>query len=341
VSDPGRLSRAQGCLLGQLAGDSLGGLVEFRSAARIKSEYPNGPRKLRDGGQWNILAGQPTDDSELALMLARSIVRHKGYDPATALHAYLHWYTSPPFDIGGTTSAALGGALRAASPRDRLAAARQHASTSSQANGSLMRISPLAIFGASNPAAAADWAMADSSLTHPHRVCQEACAVFVAAAATVIATGCSAEDCYQAALDETARSQADPSVVRALQDAAARPPDDYQTHQGWVLVALQNAFHQLLHAPSLEEGVVRTVMAGGDTDTNAAIAGALLGAVHGRAAIPPQWLCAILSCRPLPPSGTLHPRSIEFWPVDALGLAERLLVLGLPTQNNPGQGSAP
>jgi ADP-ribosylglycohydrolase/fructose-1,6-bisphosphatase/inositol monophosphatase family enzyme len=52
ISDPGRLSRAQGCLLGQLAGDSLGGLVEFRSAGSIKSEYPAGVRDLVDGGHW-------------------------------------------------------------------------------------------------------------------------------------------------------------------------------------------------------------------------------------------------------------------------------------------------
>ena len=189
VPDPRQLSRAQGCLLGQLAGDSLGGLVEFSSAAKIKSKYPTGLRELTDGGHWGILAGQPTDDSELALMLARSIVQAKGYDPAAALDAYLHWYDSPPFDIGGTTSSALRGAKHGKTPQERLAGAKQHASTSSQANGSLMRISPLAIFGAGNPAAAADWARADSSLTHPHQVCQDSCAVFVAAIATAIATG--------------------------------------------------------------------------------------------------------------------------------------------------------
>lgn len=42
------------------------------------------------------------------------------------------------------------------------------------------------------------------------------------------------------------------------------------------------------------------VIRGGDTDTNAAIAGALLGAVHGRDAIPSTWQRALLSCRPLP-----------------------------------------
>lgn len=88
------------------------------------------------------------------------------------------------------------------------------------------------------------------------------------------------------------------SVIDAVVQAASRPPDDYSMRMGWVPIALQNAFWQLLHAGSLEQGVVSTVMSGGDTDTNAAIAGALLGAVYGRNAIPLQWLDRILTCRP-------------------------------------------
>jgi hypothetical protein len=100
---------------------------------------------------------------------------------------------------------------------------------------------------------------------------------------------------------------------------------------GFVLIALQNAFYQLLHAPSLEEGLSDTVLAGGDTDTNAAIAGALLGAAHGRDAVPWRWQRAILSCRPLLAHAVTagrHPRPMEFWPVDALELAEALLLAG-------------
>ncbi len=55
------LFRAQGCLLGQLAGDSLGSLVEFLSPEDIQREYPAGVRNLADGGIWNTIAGQPTD----------------------------------------------------------------------------------------------------------------------------------------------------------------------------------------------------------------------------------------------------------------------------------------
>jgi hypothetical protein len=98
---------------------------------------------------------------------------------------------------------------------------------------------------------------------------------------------------------------------------------------GWVRIALRNAFYRLRHAASLEEGIVETVMCGGDTDTNAAIAGALLGAVYGESAIPRQWREAVLNCRPAAGvAGVRRPRPREFWPVDALELAEQLVRRG-------------
>jgi hypothetical protein len=74
--------------------------------------------------------------------------------------------------------------------------------------------------------------------------------------------------------------------------------------------------------------VVDTVMCGGDTDTTAAIAGALLGAVWGRAGVPERWVRVLLNCRPAPGTATAHPLPREFWPADALELAEALLVAG-------------
>lgn len=96
------------------------------------------------------------------------------------------------------------------------------------------------------------------------------------------------------------------------------------------MVALQNAFHRLLRAATFQSGLQATVEAGGDTDTNGAIAGALLGAVHGREAIPPTWRRAVLTCRPLAEAGALRPRPREFWPIDALELAENLVLAGFP-----------
>jgi len=331
VSDAGLLSRAQGCMLGQLAGDSLGGLVEFESATHIRRAHPGGVRLLVDGGHWHTLAGQPTDDSEMALALARSIVNHGAYDPEEAARAYAWWYESHPFDIGRATTTAVSAAAAASRAGQSAAeAARTAAGRETQANGALMRVSPLGILGgAAGEGKAAQWAQQDALLTHPSPVCQAANTVFAEALAFAIRTGSRPRETYRFALDIANRAESPQSVVEAITRASSQPPDDYSTQMGWVLIALQNAFWQLLHAESLEEGIVSTVMSGGDTDTNAAIAGALLGAVWGRDAVPLQWLGRILSCRPISGiAGITLPRPEAFWPVDALWLAERLVWLG-------------
>jgi ADP-ribosyl-[dinitrogen reductase] hydrolase len=319
------LQRARGCLMGQLAGDALGSLVEFQSTAQIAAKYRHGVRELHNGGTFNTLAGQPTDDSEMALSLARSIVKGGRYDVREAARAYVSWYGSRPFDIGRTTSRALS-ALAASPQEDPLSISSMAAAAESQANGSLMRISPLGIWGHSLAAGElADYARKDSRLTHPHRLCQDACAVFVVAIARGVRSGEGPQQVFHHAL-AFADEHACPETAQILANAALGPPEDYEHQMGWVAIALQNAFYQLLHAKSLEEGVVNTVMRGGDTDTNAAIAGALLGAVHGRAAIPEQWQRMLLSCRPIEGlGGVFKPRPRLFWPVDCLYLAEHLL----------------
>jgi ADP-ribosyl-[dinitrogen reductase] hydrolase len=290
----------------------------------IRQQFPKGVRELSDGGAFNTLAGQPTDDSEMALMLARSLISEGKYDAGAVLEAYLHWYRSGPFDIGITTTTALQGAELGKDRKDRLNLA---ASNQSQANGSLMRISPVAIFGWSRPDEAVEYARLDSGLTHPNQICREACAVFVRAITSAL-SGANAQACYRAALEEANRGH-ETSVISSLEAAAIAPlaiMDGYQS--GWVLIALQNAFYQLLHADSFEDALVETISRGGDTDTNAAICGALLGAIYGRDRIPAKWRQQILTCRPLLAAGAHHPRLIDFWPVDVYELAERLLVLG-------------
>ena len=94
--------RARGCLLGQFIGDSLGSLVEFETPEQIAERYPDGVRDLADGGTWNLIAGQPTDDSQMAMMLIRSLQRCGTFDADDVLRGYVHWYSTGPFDIGGT-----------------------------------------------------------------------------------------------------------------------------------------------------------------------------------------------------------------------------------------------
>jgi ADP-ribosylglycohydrolase len=191
----------------------------------------------------------------------------------------------------------------------------------------MMRISPLGIFGAKHDLEhVAEWARQDAAITHPHPVCQQANALFTMAIAHAVHHGCDARILYEQIVTWAKDMDADRSLLDAVQGAAEAPPTDYVHQQGWVLTALRNALWQLLHAPNLEEAVVDTVMRGGDTDTNAAICGALLGAVWGRNAIPDQWTECVLNCRPA--AGQPHvrrPRPECFWPVDALELVEGLI----------------
>jgi ADP-ribosylglycohydrolase/fructose-1,6-bisphosphatase/inositol monophosphatase family enzyme len=346
VHDPGVLSRAQGCLLGQLAGDALGALVEFETEDDIARRYSKGgPRRLAAGGPHRIAAGQPTDDSELALALARCLVRRSGFEQEAVAAAYAGWFHGwthsleprecahgwcRPFNVGGTTARALK-AICPEDVRDGHAArrARAAASVDSQANGALMRVSPLGVWGAlRDPAMVADAARQDAQLTHPHAECQTASAVFAVTLATAIRYDLEPRHAHAFALNWLGQHAPDSQVAGVVEAAEREAPADYFSRQGWVLVALQNAFFQLLNAASLEDGVVATVRRGGDTDTNAAICSALLGAVHGRAAIPEQWQTMVLSCRPvLGQPGVQQPRPAIYWPTDALVLAERLLLV--------------
>ena len=121
----------------------------------------------------------------------------------------------------------------------------------------------------------------------------------------------------------------DETLLDAAIGASIAPPTDYFDLAGGVLVAFRNALWQLLLAFNLEEALVDTVMRGGDTDTNAAICGTLLGSVEGQDAIPAQWSECLLNCRPADRQAhVVHPRPERFWLVDALELAERLLLVG-------------
>ncbi len=296
------LERAQGVLLGQIAGDSLGSLVEFKDETTIAKLYPEGPQELRDGGVWHTFAGQPTDDSEMALILARQLTDDGEYREHKVSLRYVDWLYSDPFDIGRTTADALRGTLN----------------SESQANGSLMRCSPLGV--AFSPEQLTTIAPTDSALTHPHPLCGECCRTFTQAISRGV-QGESVEEALGKAFQEAA-----PEVRKFLTEAQAGPPGEFIHQMGWIKIAFVNAFAHLYRKTALKDAVVETVRRGGDTDTNAAIVGALLGAFQGLSAIPDQWRLSVQTCRPA--RALRHcrqPRPRLYWPVDVLNLAELLL----------------
>ena len=243
----------------------------------------------------------------MALSLARLLARDGRFEAEAARKAYVGWLDSGPFDCGGTIATGL----------------RGEPNPDSQANGALMRISPVGIFGAKHTLPeVAEWARQDAAITHPHPVCVQTNALFAMAVAHAIRTASSPREIHRLIAAWADEMNAHVSLIDVIRASTTAPRDEYVRRQGWVLIALHNALWQLLHARNLEHALVDTVMRGGDTDTNAAICGALLGAVLGRDAIPPRWVECVLNCRPA--SGrkdVFRPRPERFWPVDALDLA--------------------
>jgi len=326
------LSRAMGALVGALAGDSLGAQVEFRSAASIKQEFPQGVRSMDASPVWGTLAGQPTDDGELTLALARVLVE-RGFDIERIAESYADWRASGPFDCGATIGAATSAMLAARRAGKSIADAARAATTpASQSNGSLMRQSPLAIWGCHLPEEELSRVVEqDTLLTHSSFVCLDASGAYAAALAAAIRDGLDGGQTYKVACRWQERHGKSEVVAAALKQALHEKPG-YEQHIGWVCVGLQNAFYQALHAPNFEEGVVDSVAGGGETDTNAAIAGALLGAVHGvsgTAGIPKRWLTVVLRCQPQEGvAGVRHPRPERYWPANAIDLACELVEAG-------------
>ncbi len=307
------ISKARGCLYGQLAGDALGSLVEFQTAEQIRQQYPDGVREMLRGGNHDTMPGQPTDDSEMALLLARMLVEKDSYDRKLALVRYRYWLSTEPFACGRTIYAALKeGVLN----------------PESQANGALMRVSPLGIWGVKYTLTQlAGWARQDAALTHCHVICQQVNMLYVMAISVAISgVFISGEELYQVIRQWAQDLKVEKELYEVIERAGFARPDDYMTHQGWVLIAFQNALYQLVRARSLVDGIVDTIMQGGDTDTNAAICGALLGAVYGEGDVPEQWLYAMGNCRlDGNDPDVRHPRPRCFWPIDAEHLADALI----------------
>ena len=314
------VDRAKGCLFGQVIGDNLGGLVEFRNEQEIARLYPDGVTDLSDGGQWDLLAGQATDDSELALTLARTLLETGSYDREVVAAAYGEWYASGPFDIGLTTARAFSGAMEAGAGSKAEAAALQ-ADAISQSNGSLMRVSPIGIW-AQRPEVADRFGREDSGLSHPNEVCVDACGVYAATIAEGIRSG-DRETMLRIARDY-ARTEDVATVLARAEEGHG--PEDSWSNMGWVLIALQNAFCRLRRGEKVEAALVATVGKGGDTDTNGAIVGALLGAADGLRAIPHRWIMPVQACRPHRALGANRPRPMRYWPDDLAALAEALLI---------------
>lgn len=331
--------RARGALLGLAVGDALGTTLEFkRPAAPAFPTLAAGPhREITGGGPFELAAGQVTDDTQMACCLAASLREHRRFVQGDVARRYAEWWPRA-FDVGTQTEAALSAVSRDADEAGRavwLARGKQAAG-----NGSLMRTAPIGVFFARDPEARRLASLADSTITHYDPRCQLACAALNDAVSAALGGATAREAWASASADlapaadlATSRRPEDSNLIGAaassLQtdlDAALRDdPELYgpelhlHRHEGFVRVAFRLAFWEALHVPSFEEALIDVVNRGGDADTNGAIAGCLLGALHGEASIPERWRRTVLEALQSGPPG---PWRDEYHPLRLIELSE-------------------
>lgn len=275
--------RYEGVLLGLAAGDALGGAVEFLPREALRRAHPNGVRDIIGGGPHGLRVGEVTDDTAMALAIARAC-GPDGIDLDAVAANFVEWYRSEPKDIGITTSRALS-KLAAGTPwreiADRMTA---ETPTKLAGNGAVMRCAPIALRFRAEPDRLRDASLDIAAMTHPDTMATWGSVALNQAIAHLLGGGWL--DTVQSAALEGIDNEA---VIAAVRDTPGLPYERVESG-GFVLHTLGAALWCLLNRDSAEEAIVTAVGMGDDTDTTAAVTGALAGAHHGVAALPARWL---------------------------------------------------
>ncbi len=287
---PAHRDRIAGVLLGAACGDALG--VPYEFAPRLGADQ--NPEMI-GGGLGPYEPGEYSDDTQMAVCIAQvaasgADLRERGALDRVA-KGFLHWLDTGASDVGALTRRVLASTPRTGSPADAMRAAADdvHVETGRSAgNGSLMRTAVVALPYLDDPAAMAEAARAISSLTHHDDLAGDACVLWCAAIRRAVLDGTFYG--IREGLDllpPTARDR----WAAWLAEAELASPGTFAPN-GFVVPALQAAWAAIRQTSGdghLERALATAIRIGDDTDTVAAIAGGLLGARWGAAAIPKQW----------------------------------------------------
>ena len=271
--------RFAGCLVGVAVGDALGMPVEGFSEREIRQNFG----KIADfiaAPSRNLKSGQVTDDTHLTIAIAESILETGDFDPEIAARKFVEWLKDP---VGAGT-----GCLNACK-KMKEGIPWYEAGTNSAGCGAAMRVAPLGLYYYDKPELMINHVQISAQITHKDpRAVAGAVAVALAVSMALAAEEINKENFLSRIIDAT-RPISDPFAesVRNVQNAMGL--FDIGT-TSMAIHTVPAALYCFLRSPNnFTSSVLRAVNAGGDTDSIAAITGAISGAFNGINAIPLHW----------------------------------------------------
>ena len=279
-----------GCLYGQAVGDALGLGTEFMSKTEVKRNYPDGLSEYSQIIQdyhrkrWN--KGDWTDDTDMMLCIAKAIVKDRCINPETVAHNFKQWFKNRPMGIGRHTYNVLALYDYELNPVNAAEITWNLSNRNSAPNGGIMRTSVVGLWDED----VVQNAEKICKLTHADPRCIGSCVIISELINHFVWHNMELpfEDILEIAdrYDTRIRKY----LLLAKNGELADLNLDEKTTMGYTLKPLACAVWCLYHVNSFKEGLLKIVNAGGDADTNAAVACAVLGAKYGMAGIPEYYV---------------------------------------------------
>jgi ADP-ribosyl-[dinitrogen reductase] hydrolase len=282
------LERYRGAFLGLAVGDALGTTLEFLTPGTFDPIDD-----MQGGGPFALKPGQWTDDTSMALCLAESLLACDGFDPVDQLRRYVRWYREGHHSSNGQCFD-IGNAVRRALVRFEKTQEPWCGSTDpmSAGNGSLMRLAPVPLFFAHDPAAAIARAGDSSRTTHAVEDAVDGCR-YLAALILGALEGRSRTELLRpmfTPVDGTwSREPLSPRIADVAGGSFLRREPPHIKGSGHVVRSLEAALWAFARSSSFEQGALLAVNLGDDADTTGAVYGQIAGAYYGVQGIPERW----------------------------------------------------
>ena len=294
-----RVDKFQGVLFGNAIGDALGLGTEFMSKDEILQYYPEGlssyDQIIEDAhrSRWN--KGMWTDDTTQMLCIANAILEDKAINPLTVAGNFHKWLQNDGMGIGRHTYQVLNIPQYTSYPEKvakmvwQMSRLSNSAREYNAANGAVMRTSIIGLWNKDIE----DNAEKVCKLTHYDPRCVGSCAIVSTIVNRLINNNSiSIDEIIQ--IGNRYDSRIEEYIMLAQSKSISTLQLDDKANMGYTLKTMAAGIWALLHSENFKEGLLAVVNAGGDADTNAAVACSILGAKFGYNTIPEQYINGLL-----------------------------------------------